>query len=88
MAQVRIPPETEICNNFSEYDKKYYSDKDKNSKDTKNNDKLKDSDKNSEFGRNQEKIKNEKIKDSLNALIFGSELFDNPTLNLSLGTYA
>lgn len=32
-------------------------------------------------GRKQEKIKNEKVKDSVNALIFGSELFDNPTLN-------
>lgn len=63
------------------YEKKNSGDKDKNSKDIKNNDKLKDPDKNSEFGRNQEKIKNEKIKDSLNALIFGSELFDNPTLN-------
>lgn len=37
--------------------------------------------KDSEFGRKQEKIKNEKVKDSANALIFGSELFDNPTLN-------
>ncbi|WP_281310649.1 SLBB domain-containing protein [Flavobacterium flavigenum] len=63
------------------YEKKNSGEKDKNSKDTKSNDKLKDPDKNSEFGRNQEKIKNEKIKDSLNALIFGSELFDNPTLN-------
>nr|WP_294925911.1 SLBB domain-containing protein [uncultured Flavobacterium sp.] len=63
------------------YEKKNSSDKDKNSKETKNNDKLKENDKESEFGRNQEKIKNEKIKDSLNALIFGSELFDNPTLN-------
>ncbi|WP_417939605.1 SLBB domain-containing protein [Flavobacterium sp. RS13.1] len=63
------------------YEKKNSGDKDKNSKDIKNNDKLKDQDKNSEFGRNQEKIKNEKNKDSLNALIFGSELFDNPTLN-------
>jgi protein involved in polysaccharide export with SLBB domain len=63
------------------YEKKNSSDKDKNSKDTKSNDKLKEADKNPEFGRNQEKIKNEKIKDSLNALIFGSELFDNPTLN-------
>ncbi|SEO50472.1 protein involved in polysaccharide export, contains SLBB domain of the beta-grasp fold [Flavobacterium sp. CF108] len=33
------------------------------------------------FGRNQEKILNNKVKDSINALIFGSELFDNPTLN-------
>jgi len=32
-------------------------------------------------GRKQEKITNTKVKDSLNALIFGSELFDNPTLN-------
>jgi protein involved in polysaccharide export with SLBB domain len=29
----------------------------------------------------QEKIVNNKVKDSLNALVFGSELFDNPTLN-------
>ena len=43
--------------------------------------KAKATDKNSEFGRQQEKIKNEKVKDSVNALIFGSELFDNPTLN-------
>jgi len=34
-----------------------------------------------EFGRTQEKISNNKVKDSLNALIFGSELFDNPNLN-------
>lgn len=34
-----------------------------------------------EFGRKQEGIKNVKVKDSANALIFGSELFDNPTLN-------
>ncbi|WP_348810457.1 SLBB domain-containing protein [Flavobacterium maritimum] len=33
------------------------------------------------FGRKQEKIVNTKVKDSLNALVFGSELFDNPTLN-------
>ncbi|HEY1195888.1 SLBB domain-containing protein [Flavobacterium sp.] len=33
------------------------------------------------FGRKQEDIKNVKAKDSANALIFGSELFDNPTLN-------
>lgn len=42
------------------------------------------------FGREQEKIVNTKVKDSLNALVFGSELFDNPTLdfapNLSLAT--
>lgn len=34
-----------------------------------------------ESGRKQEKIVNEKVKDSINALIFGSELFDNPNLN-------
>lgn len=33
------------------------------------------------FGRKQEKIINTKVKDSLNALVFGSELFDTPTLN-------
>ncbi|OOV18357.1 SLBB domain-containing protein [Flavobacterium sp. LM4] len=32
-------------------------------------------------GRAQDKIVNNKVKDSANALIFGSELFDNPTLN-------
>jgi len=37
--------------------------------------------KNSDSGRKQESIKNLKVKDSANALIFGSELFDNPTLN-------
>jgi protein involved in polysaccharide export with SLBB domain len=31
--------------------------------------------------RKQENIVNTKIKDSINALIFGSQLFDNPTLN-------
>ncbi|MBF4465691.1 SLBB domain-containing protein [Flavobacterium sp. LC2016-12] len=35
----------------------------------------------SQFGRNQDAITNNKVKDSANALIFGSELFDNPTLN-------
>ena len=34
-----------------------------------------------EYSRKQEKIVNTKVKDSLNALVFGSELFDNPTLN-------
>jgi len=34
-----------------------------------------------ESARSQEKIINNKVKDSVNALIFGSELFDNPTLN-------
>lgn len=63
-----------------EYEKKNVSDKDKD-KNKKDQDKLKKTDKDSEFGRKQEKIKNEKIKDSLNALVFGSELFDNPNLN-------
>lgn len=34
-----------------------------------------------ELTRKQEKIVNKKVKDTINALIFGSELFDNPTLN-------
>ncbi len=34
-----------------------------------------------ELTRKQEKIVNIKVKDTLNSLIFGSELFDNPTLN-------
>lgn len=43
--------------------------------------KVKALDRDEEFGRKQESIKNIKVKDSVNALIFGSELFDNPTLN-------
>jgi protein involved in polysaccharide export with SLBB domain len=49
--------------------------------------KLKDSDSEDEQDgsedteRRQEKIENKKVKDSLNSLVFGSELFDNPTLN-------
>jgi protein involved in polysaccharide export with SLBB domain len=34
-----------------------------------------------QYSRKQEKISNIKIKDSINSLVFGSELFDNPTLN-------
>jgi protein involved in polysaccharide export with SLBB domain len=34
-----------------------------------------------ETSRQQEKITNVKVKDSLNKLVFGSQLFDNPTLN-------
>jgi protein involved in polysaccharide export with SLBB domain len=34
-----------------------------------------------ESSRKQENIVNNKIKDNLNAIVFGSELFDNPTLN-------
>ncbi|WP_369014305.1 SLBB domain-containing protein [Flavobacterium anhuiense] len=63
---------------LNEHEKKNAKDgaKDKN-KDSKS----KTGEKTSEFGRKQGEIKNEKVKDSLNALIFGSELFDNPTLN-------
>ncbi|RED19616.1 protein involved in polysaccharide export with SLBB domain [Flavobacterium cutihirudinis] len=32
-------------------------------------------------GRKQNQITNDKVKDTANAIIFGSELFDNPTLN-------
>ncbi|PKH67648.1 sugar transporter [Flavobacterium sp. ALD4] len=43
-----------------------------------------------DFGRKQLEVVNVKVKDSLNALVFGSELFDNPTLdfapNLQLAT--
>lgn len=34
-----------------------------------------------EYTRKQEPIVNKKVKDTLNSLVFGSELFDNPTLN-------
>ena len=34
-----------------------------------------------ELSRKQDKIVNTKVKDTINALVFGSELFDNPTLN-------
>ena len=53
----------------------------KNAKDKSKDSKSKTGEKTSEFGRKQNEIKNDKVKDSLNALIFGSELFDNPTLN-------
>lgn len=60
---------------LTEYEKK-------NAKGVANdNSKPKIVDKDSDFGRRQETIKNNKVKDSANALIFGSELFDNPTLN-------
>jgi protein involved in polysaccharide export with SLBB domain len=36
---------------------------------------------NEEYNRKQEPILNKKVKDTLNSLVFGSELFDNPTLN-------
>jgi protein involved in polysaccharide export with SLBB domain len=50
----------------------------KKSKDTDSEDEQDDSEDNQ---RKQEKIENKKVKDSLNSLVFGSELFDNPTLN-------
>ena len=34
-----------------------------------------------EYGRKQEPIVNKKVKDTLNTLVFGSELFDTPSLN-------
>ena len=51
--------------------------KDKNDSDSEDS----ATDKEDAFGRKQEKIVNTKVKDSLNALVFGSELFDTPTLN-------
>jgi protein involved in polysaccharide export with SLBB domain len=42
---------------------------------------INDQESTSELIRKQDKITNNKVKDSINALIFGSELFDNPTLN-------
>ncbi len=39
-----------------------------------------------ELSRKQEKIVNKKVKDTLNSLIFGSELFDNPDLNFEPNT--
>jgi protein involved in polysaccharide export with SLBB domain len=66
----------------SKKDSKKKDSKDKDSKDKNSNDEdSKDKNKKTEFGRKQQEIVNNKIKDSINALIFGSELFDNPTLN-------
>ncbi len=47
----------------------------------KDGDDTEKSEKEKDQGRIQEKIRNKKVKDSLNALVFGSDLFDNPTLN-------
>ncbi|AOC95280.1 Polysialic acid transport protein KpsD precursor [Flavobacterium anhuiense] len=63
---------------LNEYEKKNAKD---SAKDKNKDSKSKTGEKTSEFGRKQGEIKNDKVKDSLNALIFGSELFDNPTLN-------
>ncbi|MCD0466813.1 SLBB domain-containing protein [Flavobacterium sp. ENC] len=46
-----------------------------------NNNKPKIQENSNDSERKQVKITNEKVKDSVNSLIFGSELFDNPTLN-------
>jgi protein involved in polysaccharide export with SLBB domain len=63
--------------------KKDSKDKDSDGKDSdgKDSDGKDSKKKKTEFGRKQQEIINNKIKDSVNALIFGSELFDNPTLN-------
>lgn len=50
-------------------------------KSIKGDDKPKIQENKGDSGRKQDKIRNEKVKDSANALIFGSELFDNPNLN-------
>nr|WP_315156034.1 SLBB domain-containing protein [uncultured Flavobacterium sp.] len=50
-------------------------------KKSKDADSLNEEDENEDAQRKQEKIENKKVKDSLNSLVFGSELFDNPTLN-------
>lgn len=47
----------------------------------KSSNKPKIQEKTADSQRKQVKIINEKVKDSANSLIFGSELFDNPTLN-------
>jgi protein involved in polysaccharide export with SLBB domain len=46
-----------------------------------NKDGTESNDQEREYGREQEKIINTKVKDSINSLIYGSQLFDTPTLN-------
>ncbi|MRX38761.1 sugar transporter [Flavobacterium sp. LC2016-23] len=65
----------------TEYDKLKYKLKEYETKSIKGDDKPKIQENKVESGRKQDKIRNEKVKDSANALIFGSELFDNPNLN-------
>lgn len=65
--------------NFNKLKVKLNSYQNKNSFVNKNAEKTLEG--NSDSGRKQESIKNVKVKDSANAIIFGSELFDNPTLN-------
>ncbi|PAM94257.1 sugar transporter [Flavobacterium sp. IR1] len=62
--------------------KKSSKSKSKNKKKSKD-DEFDEMELDSVFGRSQKKILNNKKKDSVNALIFGSELFDNPTLNFA-----
>jgi len=59
---------------LAEYEKK-------NSNNAKNKNSTNNLKADKDSGRKQENITNNKVKDSANALIFGSELFDNPTLN-------
>jgi protein involved in polysaccharide export with SLBB domain len=66
--------------NFNKLKAKLTEYEKKNGGSAKTNEKLIEK-KETAFGRKQEDIKNVKVKDSANALIFGSELFDNPTLN-------
>ncbi|PJJ10921.1 protein involved in polysaccharide export with SLBB domain [Flavobacterium sp. 1] len=56
-------------------------DKKTNKKKLKDTDSQDAEDDSEDTQRKQEKIENKKVKDSLNSLVFGSELFDNPTLN-------
>lgn len=56
-------------------------DKKTNKKKLKDTDSQDEEDDSEDAQRKQEKIENKKVKDSLNSLVFGSELFDNPTLN-------
>ncbi|WP_281637361.1 SLBB domain-containing protein [Flavobacterium marginilacus] len=66
---------------FTETSKSAVDKKTTTKKKSKDSD-LEDEEDNSDvIERKQEKIENKKVKDSLNSLVFGSELFDNPTLN-------
>lgn len=66
--------------NFNKLKAKLTEYEKKNGNNGKTGEKVTDK-KETDSGRKQESIKNVKVKDSVNALIFGSELFDNPTLN-------
>ena len=60
---------------------KVTTDKKPTKKKAKDSDSENEEDDSEDAVRKQEKIENRKVKDSLNSLVFGSELFDNPTLN-------